>query len=122
MTNIYVLASSDLSSPWTRISTYDGNYIRFSTSGFGTEAGNAQHRHQSVECESGVGTIQMSSGDYVAMRDHTHTIAATYSGFPANTVVPSYSSISSPGYSRFTSADGYLNMRRDHLKEMLETE
>jgi hypothetical protein len=135
MTNIYVLASSDLSSPWTRISTYDGNYIRFSTSGFGTEAGNAQHRHQSVECESGVGTIQMSSGSYTAMRDHTHTIAATYSGysdndplyytlslwymdatiweasvrgFPANTVVPSYSSISSPGYSRFTSADGYL--------------
>lgn len=88
MTNMYVLATGNLPSPWARVATYDGRYVRFtsSTGSHGVTGGASQHNHPSAATESGPSNNTSyggSPGTY-CMKSHTHTIASATSGSSNN--------------------------------------
>ena len=137
MTYMYVLADGTLPSPWARVTTWDGRYVRCASSGFGSVGGASTHRHLTVATNSG-GAGQLSSSGVSGLgrlANHTHSINATYTSysdnnpyyytlslwrmdastweasyrcFPAGAVVLSTGSISATGFARFTSADNRL--------------
>ena len=81
-TNIYVLAYTALPSPWTRVTSYDGRYVRTtaSTGSHGSTGGASQHRHAVPAGTSGNASRSTSAnGIYTpTMRyDHTHSTVAT---------------------------------------------
>lgn len=134
MTNIYVLATGALPSPWTRVTTWDGRYLRCSSS-HGT-GGATQHRHLTVQTTSGTPGVQQKSTTYSGgMAVHTHNIPPSYTGysdndplyytlalwsmnattwettqryFPTNVVVLSTNTLSATNFSRYSAPDGRL--------------
>lgn len=88
MTNIYVLAVSDLPAPWTRIETYDGKYLRTTTTtaSHGSTGGASQHRHNIPAGTSGNGTyLNTASASKLAwMPIHSHSTSQTYSSYSNN--------------------------------------
>ena len=137
MTYMYVLADGTLPSPWARVTTWDGRYVRCASSGFGSVGGASTHRHLTVATNSGgAGQLSSSGANQTSgLGQHTHSINATYTSysdnnpyyytlslwrmdastweasyrcFPAGAVVLSTGSISATGFARFTSADNRL--------------
>ncbi|HNR58397.1 MAG TPA: hypothetical protein PKJ51_08065, partial [Methanothrix sp.] len=136
MVYLYVLATGTLPSPWSRVTSYDGRYLRCASSGFGTTGGAESHRHPTVACNSGTASGGDSYGEYSgSMAAHSHPVPVTYTGysnndpsfytlslwrmdattwessyryFPAGVVVASTTTVSATGFSRFTSADDRL--------------
>lgn len=131
MANIYVLATANLTSPWTRQSSYDGRYLRCHSTSLST-GGNSTHTHNTVNSTSGSTSVNLKPSPAGGMNQHTHNVSpvatsasnndpvyytlslwymnsttweTTVGCFQANTVVLSNNSISVSGFSRFTSAD-----------------
>lgn len=97
MVNMYVLGlASSPPSGWTAVTTYNGRYVRFttSTSQHGATGGADQHRHLSpatTSGDSGSTKVYLSAGphpdgSYLAV--HNHSIPSVYSSYSNND--PSY--------------------------------
>jgi len=136
MVDMLVLADRTLPSPWTKVTSADGNYVRCAASGCWGTGGDSTHRHLSVPTYSeSPGTSAAQSGTGATrLVVHNHLISATYSGdssndplyytlalwkidydtwhndkaMPEGVVVLSYSSISSSGWTRWSAGDGRL--------------
>ena len=137
MVNIYILATGNLASPWTRNSTYDGRYVRCAGSGHGTTSGNANHTHTTTAASSGsaTSTYTVYTSGVSALKNHSHSISSSSTGssdndplyytlslwymdasvweatvrcFPAGAVVLSTATISYSGFSRLTACDTCL--------------
>ena len=139
MVNMYVLGlASSPPSGWTAVTTYNGRYVRFttSTSQHGATGGADQHRHLSAATTSGDSSSVGGAGEFfIVLAAHTHSIPSAYSSysnndpsyytyalwridlatweanirrFPANTVVLAKAPISCTGMSRFSNGDGRL--------------
>ena len=87
---MYVLANGDLPSGWTRVTTYDGRYARFTTSTgqHGVTAGASSHIHTTNATTSGASTTISADGTAMGTLtyclSHTHPIPSTTTGSSSN--------------------------------------
>ena len=139
MVNMYVLGlASSPPSGWTAVTTYNGRYVRFttSTSQHGDRGGAFTHQHLSAATTSGdSSSVGGDLGGYSVLAVHNHSIPSVYSSysnndpsyytyalwridlatweasircFPADAVVLAKAPISCTGMSRFSNGDGRL--------------
>lgn len=88
MVNMYFLGYQALASPYDLVSTYDGKYVRFtsSTGNHGVEGGESQHRHIVQDGTSGnSSTGHNSSNDAPeGMPLHNHPVVGGYTSYSDN--------------------------------------